>query len=59
MQDIYYSRTSSSDTGLKILVVQSREPLYVFKSIKYLIVNPKTRNFFTFNLHKFKQILQV
>ena len=55
MQDAYYSEIIPSNTGLKILIFQSRDT-----PIKYLIINPKTRNFFTvFRLYKFKLVLQV
>ena len=49
MQDAYYTEISPSDTGLKILIAQSRDtPAY----IEYLILNPKTRKLLLFFVHK-------
>ena len=57
MQDACYSEISPSDTGLKILIVQSRDTHACFKTIKYLIFNPRTRNLFiVFSLYKFKLV---
>ena len=60
MQHAYYLETNPSHIGLIVLIVQSRTPLHVFKTIRYLIFNPKTCKLFTyFSLYKFKLILQV
>ena len=49
MQDAYYTEISPSETGLKILIAQSRDtPAY----IEYLILNPKTRKLLLFLVHK-------
>ena len=49
MQDAYYSEISPSDTGLKILIAQSRDTP---ACIEYLILNPKTRKLLLFLVHK-------
>ena len=46
MQDTYYSQTSSSNTGLIILIFQSKDTPACFKTIKYLIFNRETRKDF-------------
>ena len=49
MQDAYYTEISPSDTGLKILIAQSRDTP---ACIEYLILNPKTRKLLLFLVHK-------
>ena len=49
MQDAYYSEISPSDTGLKILIAQSRDTP---ACIEYLILNPKTHKLLLFLVHK-------
>ena len=58
MQGAYHSEKSPNNTGLIIFIVHSR--LHFFKSIKYIIFNPKTRKLLNFfSLSKFKIVFLV